>query len=416
MDYRSDAQARLDERGTVVEKRRALTDSITGEPTAEQRTQLDRMDQSINSLYDEALSIVDEGEREAKANELRSRAGALARGGVPTNQPPAGTRTLNDEIRALTLPGQVVNIVPDRVVDAGNAGEVRSEYRVATTGSATNAGNTVPTTFVAKVLEAALPEIGVWQAGPTIFTTTAGNPMQFPKLTGRPSTAPVAENSPYSKSDATFGTFTLGAHKYGVIIQVSKEMAQDSLIDIAGYVAGQAGTMLGREIAGDLINNSTSSTGPIGFLTQTTLGATAASATAISGDDLLKIFYSVIKPYRISGKWMMNDATVGGLRGIKDSYGQYLWQPGLVLGEPDVLLSKPVVSDTNMPTVAASAKSIAFGDFSKYFVRQVNGLSIELSLEYGWDSDLLSYKVSWRGDGALSDTTGAIKHLAQAAS
>lgn len=416
MDYRAEANSRLDQRARIVDQYRALSDGITGDPTAEQRAQLDAMNANIDSLYAEVGAIVAQGEREAQADEMRSRAGALVNGGAPANRPPQnGARSLNDEIRALTLPGQVVNVIPDRVVDYRNAARIDSEYRVALTTSPTNAGDTVPTTFVAQVLEAALPEIGVWQAGPQIFTTTSGNPMQFPKLTARPGVATVAENGQYQKTDAAFTTFVMGSHKYGTIVQVSKEMAQDSLIDIAGYVAGQAGTMLGRQIGADLVSGGGTTT-PTGFLTLTTLGATAAAVGAISGDDLIKLFYSVIKPYRVNGKWMMNDTSVGQLRGVKDQYGQYLWQPGLVLGEPDILLGKEVISDTNMPVVAASAKSVAFGDFSKYFVRQVNGIAIELSLEYGWDSDLLSYKVSWRGDGNLSDTTGAIKHLAQPAS
>lgn len=410
MDYRTQVQTILDQRANIVEQRRALTDSFTGEPSAEQRAQLDRMDADINSLHDEARSLVEEGEREQSARELRSRAGNLALGGGPADRAPGATRSLNDEIRALTMPGQVVNVTPDQVIDARNAARVGAEYRTAVTTNAANAGATVPTTFVARVLENALPEIGVWQCGPEIFTTSGGESMVFPRLTNRPSVGAVAENTAFPTTDAAFNQFSMGAHKYGAIVQVSKEMVQDSLIDIAGYVAGQAGQMLGRQIANDLINGAGTNT-PTGFLTLTTAGATAGTTGAISGDDCIALYHSVIKPYRRNGSWLLNDLTVGQLRGVKDAYGQYLWQPGLVLGEPDVLLGRPVNSDPNMPTNATGNKFVAFGDFSKYFVRQVNGIQVELSFEYGWGSDLVSYKVTWRGDGNLSDTTGAIKHL-----
>jgi HK97 family phage major capsid protein len=119
----------------------------------------------------------------------------------------------------------------------------------------------------------------------------------------------------------------------------------------------------------------------------------------------------VIDAYRGGAKFMMADATVGKLRGVKDAYGQYLWQPGLVSGAPDMLLGKPVVTDINMPTVATGNNAVLFGDFSRYYVRQVNGVQVEKSFEYGWGSDLVSYKVTWRGDGNLSDTTGALKTL-----
>lgn len=410
MDYRADAQAVLDRRGTAVEARRALTEGFTGEPTGEQRAELARIDADINSLYEEARSIVEQGERERQADELRSRAGALIQGGAPAGVPANGVRNLSAEIRALTLPEQVLNIVPDRPIDIREAAAIGLEYRTAVTGTATNAGNTVATTFVARVLENALAEIGVWQCGPTTFTTTGGEPMVFPRLTTRPTVGAVAENTAFSTTDAAFNQFSMGAHKYGAIIQVSKEMAQDSAIDIAGYVAGQAGTILGRTIAADMITGGGTTT-PTGFLTLTTLGATETATGVVSGDDFLKLHYSVLNTYRQNAKFLMSDATVGALRGVKDAYGQYLWQPGLTLGAPDMLLGKQVVTDPNMPAIGAGNKFAAFGDFSRYFVRQVNGIQIEKSFEFGWGSDLLAYKVTWRGDGNLSDTTGAIKHM-----
>ena len=57
-----------------------------------------------------------------------------------------------------------------------------------------------------------------------------------------------------------------------------------------------------------------------------------------------------------------------------DTTDQYLWQPSIQAGAPDTLLGKPVYTDPNVAAVATSAKSVAFGDFSAYFVRQVNGI------------------------------------------
>lgn len=410
MDYRAQAQEVLDKRGRAVEARRALTDGITGEASGEQRAELARMDTDIASLMDEARSIVEAGEVEMQASELRSRAGALIQGGAPAGVQAGAVRNLGDEIRSLSLPGQVVTVRPDVPIGLREAVAYNREVRTAVTGTATNAGNTIATTFVARVLESALAEIGVWQCGPEMFTTSSGEPMVFPRLTTRPTVGALAENTAFPTTDAAFNQFTLGAHKYGAIIQVSKEMVQDSAIDIAGYVAGQAGTMLGRQISADVITGGGSTT-PTGFLTLTTLGSTEATTGVVTGDDFMRLHYSVNSAYRRSAKFLMNDSTVGALRGVKDGYGQYLWQPGLTLGAPDMLLGKEVVSDPNMPVIGAGNKFGAFGDFSKYFVRQVNGITIEKSFEFGWGSDLVAYKVTWRGDGNLSDTTGAIKHI-----
>jgi HK97 family phage major capsid protein len=420
-NYAAEAEALLSQRANIFEQRKAITDAVQAgqEPTAEQRQQLDRMDADLNRLGAEARSIVEEGERERDAAELRQRAIALgAKPNVFTGdqQRQMQGQSLSDEIRALDY-GKTITIGAENYIRPGE--EARSvlagaESRVATTGVAANAGATVPTTFVARVLEYMLPSIGVWQAGPTIITTASGGPMTFPRLTGRPTVAPVAENTTFPTSDAAFNQFTLGAHKYGVIVQISKEMVEDSGIDIAGFIAQQAGTMAGRQVAHDLLVGTGAGGQPSGLLTATVAanaGTQMGTVGAISGDDIIALYYSVIDAYRSGAKFMMADATVGKLRGVKDAYGQYLWQPGLVSGAPDVLMGKPVVTDINMPTVATGNNAVIFGDFSRYFVRQVNGIQVEKSFEYGWGSDLVSYKVTWRGDGGLSDTTGALKTL-----
>ena len=64
--------------------------------------------------------------------------------------------------------------------------------------------------------------------------------------------------------------------------------------------------------------------------------------------------------------WVLNDSTIKAVRKLKDGSGQYLWQPSLTAGTPDLLLGRPVRTSAYMPAIAASAKTIAFGDFSYY--------------------------------------------------
>ena len=109
--------------------------------------------------------------------------------------------------------------------------------------------------------------------------------------------------------------------------------------------------------------------------------------------------------------WLMRDATVAAVRKLKDTTGQYLWQPGLQAGSPDTILGKPVRTDPNVPAVALGAKSILFGDFSTYFVRQVESLRFERSDDFAFNTDLITYRAILRGDGDQVDTTGAIKHF-----
>ena len=137
-------------------------------------------------------------------------------------------------------------------------------------------------------------------------------------------------------------------------------------------------------------------------------------------DNLLDLQYSVIAPYRNApaAKWLMNDTTAGKIRKIREGSGtgQYLWQPAVIAGQPDLLLSKPVLTDPNVAATALNAKSVLFGDLSAYAVRIVNGIRFERSDDYAFNTDQVTFRAVIRGDGLLIDQTGAVKHLVGAAS
>jgi HK97 family phage major capsid protein len=116
----------------------------------------------------------------------------------------------------------------------------------------------------------------------------------------------------------------------------------------------------------------------------------------------------VTEPYAKNGEWLMRRATVGKVRKVKDSNGQYLWQPALTAGEPDTLLGRPIVQDPNVPAAGTSATSVAFGDFSAYKIRDVGSLRFERSDEFAFQNDLVTYRAIIRTDGDLLDLTGAI--------
>jgi HK97 family phage major capsid protein len=106
---------------------------------------------------------------------------------------------------------------------------------------------------------------------------------------------------------------------------------------------------------------------------------------------------------------MMKDATLANVRKLKDTTNQYLWQPSIQAGVPDTLLGKPVYTDPNVAAVALSAKSVIFGDFSSYFVRLAGGVRWEVSNDFAFNTDLVTYKAVLRGDGILADQSGALK-------
>ncbi|MFD8845482.1 phage major capsid protein [Streptomyces pseudogriseolus] len=291
-------------------------------------------------------------------------------------------------------------------------------FRDLTKGTATAGGNTVPTTFYGKLMAHLIEVSGVMQAGPTVLNTTSGETIEIPVTTAHSSAALTAEATALTESDPAFAKRTLGAYKYGVLLQASTELLTDTGVDLEGYLAMQAGRALGNAFGVHAITGDGSSK-PTGIITSASTGKTGGTgvAGAFTADDLIDLYYSVIAPYRNSAScgWLMRDATLASARKLKDSQGQYLWQPSIQVGAPDTLLGKPVHTDPNVAAVATTAKSVAFGDFSQYFVRLAGGVRFERSDDYAFNSDLVTFRAIIRADGLLVDQTGAVKVFAGAA-
>lgn len=287
-------------------------------------------------------------------------------------------------------------------------------YRVLTTGSqGTNASSIVPTDFYDMLIAHLIEVSGVMQCGPTVLNTGGGETLQVPKTTAHSTAASAAQAGNLPTSDPAFSMQPLSAWKYGIMLQVARELIDDTAVDLLGYLAMQAGRALGNAFGSDLVNGSGSNQ-PTGIVTAATTGVTGAT-TGVSGApsyaNLVDLEYSVIAPYRQSRScyWLAADKTIGGFRKLTDTVGRPIWEPSAILGSPDLLLGKPLVADPFMPAQATGAKAIAFGDFSQYFVRLVGGVRFERSDDFAFGSDLVTFRAILRGDGTLVDRTGAIK-------
>jgi len=285
------------------------------------------------------------------------------------------------------------------------------KFRDLTKGTASSGGATVPTSFYGQLMEHIIETSGVMSANPTVLETASGETFEVPVTTSYSTATLTAENVALTESDPAFAKRSLGAYKYGVIVQAPRELIEDTGVDLEGFLARQCGRALGNGFGTDLVVGNASSK-PSGIVQTATTGVTGAAsvAGAFTADNLIDLFYSVNSGYRSSksAAWMMRDATIAAVRKLKDTTNQYLWQPGLG-GTPDSILGKPVVSDPNVAAVALGAKSIIFGDFSAYFVRIAGGIRFERSTDFAFNTDQITFKAVLRGDGILADQTGAIK-------
>lgn len=410
----------LEERANLWEQAKAVLDRAEQDKrsslSAEDEQQFQALSAQIDVL-DGQRKAIEEGEKRAS-----DAADALANIGVKQQRGNAGRGAdvaLADELRAF-LRGTQMN-AELRAEDSPwvDFDELRSEKRALSVGTATAGGNTVPRAFVKKLYEHMIEMSAVMSLGCEVFNTQGGETMDVPITTGHGTASLVAEGAQITGTDPAFGKRQLGAYKYGQIVNVTKELTEDEQVDLLGYVAKQAGWAVGNALGAHLITGDGSSK-PAGALTSATLGVTGGTGVtgAFTGDNLIDLYFSIIGPYRSkpSCGWLFKDSSLATARKLKDTTGQYLWQPGLVAGVPDQILGKPVVTDPNMPAVGLNAKSVLFGDFNAYAVRLVRGVRFERSDDFKFDTDYVSFKTVVRGDGILLDQTGALKYFSGGAS
>ena len=190
-----------------------------------------------------------------------------------------------------------------------------------------------------------------------IIRTSSGD-RKIPLVASHGTASWVEEEGAIPESDDAFGQITIGAHKIASMIKVSDELLQDSVFDIENYIATEFARRVGDAEEAAFINGDGSGK-PYGMLHASNgaaAGVTAASATAITADELLDLIYSLKAPYRKRAVFLMHDSTIKAVRKLKDGNSQYLWQPGMKEGEPDMLLGYRLVTSTHMPAIAASAK------------------------------------------------------------
>jgi HK97 family phage major capsid protein len=250
-----------------------------------------------------------------------------------------------------------------------------------------------------------------------LMTTTDGNTIPMPRATvhSEPGGADIAPNGAIPESDSTINTVDLAVAKRGFKTAVPNELIADATFDVEGYVARNAGRALGNEVAraaavaAEAGFTVTGVTAPAGVLT-----GLGNQATVGQGSDLLvDLLHSVIAPYRASTgvAFAMSDSAAAIVRKLKTADGDPVWQSALTVGNPDLILGKPVAIVPQFDAFAASSKPIWFGDWKALVVRIAGGLRFERSAEAGFGNDQTVFRALVRR-GAVALDPNAVKALA----
>lgn len=293
------------------------------------------------------------------------------------------------------------------------AEEIMRVRNTMSTGTGSQGGYAVQTEVATELIEALKGYRGMRDVASQI-TTSQGNPLGYPTSDGTSEVGEwVPENTAATSADPSFGTVPLNAFKASSkIITVPIELLQDSNIDVIALVNKRIRDRIGRVMNTGFTVGSGSGQ-PYGIVTAASVGkagATGQTATIIY-DDLVDVVDSIDYAYDTGNlKFMISQSLRKVLRKIKDSTGRPVWDAnydaGITDQQPDTLLGYPVVLNNDLAAPAANAKSLAFGDFSRYMIRDV----MDITLFRFEDSTYLSKGqigfLAWaRAGGNLLDTS-----------
>ena len=369
-------KAQQEVRNNLIMQVRSIIDVAETEGrglTAEDSQKIDRIEADIRSA-DEAIAVAQRNE------ERKVEASAAAGSFMPVEE----ARSTSDVFRAMAR------------------GEVREhQFAAETRATLVNSVNTVPVSFYDQVFGAARL-VGPWLDAAEVINRTSGNDLRLPIYTAFSTAAAVSAGSAISESNPTFDSVLIQPAKFGFIVPVANELIADAGFDIASVIAEQAGNAIGTYL------NSSVTTTVVGAAGS---GVTASTATAISADNLIDLAYSVDGAVRSlpSAGYMVNSSTLGKIRKLKDTVGNYLYQVNV--GRPDTFAGFNIWENPNMADVATGAKAVLFGD-TKAVKIVTTGLDVATSVDAYFANDVTAYRFTMRAGQALTHAA-KVKYLLQ---
>ena len=248
-----------------------------------------------------------------------------------------------------------------------------AERKVLTVGDDTAAGYLAPKEYVLEIIK-----------GETVFSPirsiarirqTSNRAIQIPRRTAQFAASWVAETGTRSETTGlTYGLEEIPAHEMYALVDISNQEIEDSAFDIEAEVRSECEAQFGVA-EGTAFVSGTGVGKPLGFLpsVDANVGSTVSGSAAVIADadgqanGIITLFHAVKEAYAANGNWVLSRTTLGALRKLKDADKNYIWTPGVAGLIPNSIQGRPYIEATDMPSEAANAYPIAFGDFRRAY-------------------------------------------------
>ncbi|MGF7173356.1 phage major capsid protein [Azospirillum doebereinerae] len=248
----------------------------------------------------------------------------------------------------------------------GVAGLEFGEVKSLRTGDDPSAGYLAPAEFIAEVDK----NIVLWSPVRQLATvrSTARGSVELPKRIGRPTATWVEEleDREDTETASRYGKSAYEVKELTAFIDVSFSTLEDAAVDIFGELAADLAEEFGQA-EGEAFVTGNGVKRPMGFMSDTSIPTVASGdAAKITADSLIDLFHALPSPYRTNAVWGMNSTTLGAIRKLKTTGGEYLLSMSGLAGSPvTTILGRPVVELPDLPDVAGGAVPLVFGDFAQ---------------------------------------------------
>ena len=367
-------KSQMDARNNLIAQAREVLDFAEAEKrglSAEENQKIARIEADIDSADTAITTARSIADREARAAEASASF-------APSTNAPANSDA--DILRSIAM------------------GELRGHDFTRENRTLVPSSNTVGQSFFDRVFEIA-QLVGPMLTTSEVFNTTSGENLVIPTVTATSTSGSVAAAGTISESNPTFSSITLGAEKYGALVQVAQELVTDAGFDISNYLAQQLGTSLGLKVNDVLTTKLSAAAGSVVRGTATNFAA--------QYEDLIDLVYGIADGARVlpSLGFMMSKTGIAAARKLKDGSGAYIWTDSAVPGQPATLLGYQVFENPNIAAVGTAAKSVLFGDVRSFKVRVAGGMRVDQSADFAFNTDTVTYRGLMRVDGGLTHAT-----------
>ena len=286
----------------------------------------------------------------------------------------------------------------------------------------TKGGYTVPEGFSNRLAVAELA-YGNVKGISSIIKTAEGNDLPWPMTNDTGKVAyQINEATDFETSaeDIDFTENTLKAFKWtSGLVRVSYELLQDSYSNFEDLMIKLLGIRMGRGLNAGYTTGAGTTTIQGVVIGATDSAISSVGATAITTDNLIDLAYDVDPAYQINGQYMMNQQTLKAIMklDVGTTDGNPVWQGSIQNGPAATIHGFPYTINQDMADIGASAKSVLFGDFKNYWIREVGGDRIKVLNELFAGTDQIGIVLIRRTDGQVIDAgTHPIKYMVHAAS